>query len=134
MMHEVIDHHDGHYLTEAIHVLAVDEPEPGGAHYRYEFYVDDYSQIETETDPPIKQQVGYLQFQRGPRNEPSSTPGVLTVAVLAALIDIQRDFQSGPYPSREGEMALQKLQEALLWLRARADDRARREVLGYNKS
>lgn len=121
---EVTDHHDGHGLAESIRVFAADEPGPGGACHRYEFFVDQGNgQME---------QVGYLQFQKGPRNEEGSTPGVLTVAVLAAMIDQARDFRNGPYASREGSLAQTHMEEALHWLRARADERARRGVLGHN--
>lgn len=116
----ITDHHDGHGLTEAIEVRAADDPGPGGAHHLYTFTING-------------QEVGRLQFQKGPRDEAGSTPGVLSVAVLASLIDIHRDFQAGPYPSREGTLALTKMQEALHWLKARADERAARAVLGLNQ-
>lgn len=120
MSKSVTTHHDGHGLTEHIQVEATDDVGPGGAHHRYEFWHDeDY--------------VGFLQFQRGPRNEEGSIPGVLTVAVLAALIDIQDDFDNGPYPSPEGKEAGEHLKLAMAALRRRADNRAERGVLGYNK-
>lgn len=129
-MKEIVSHHDGHGLTESIRVVAEDEVGPGGAHHLYHFYVttDDGDGIHlTETC------VGSLQFQKGPRNVIGSTPGVLSVAVLAALADIQQDFQNGPFPSEEGEHVLSCLHEAMQWLRTRADQRAERGVLGFNK-
>lgn len=117
--HEVTTHHDGHGLTEQITVMAMDERGPGGAHHEYHFFNGD-------------EEVGYLQFQKWPRNEPGSTPGVLTVAVLAALVDIQQDFDRGPYPSELGRQAGEKMKSAMKLLKRRADERAERGVLGVS--
>lgn len=118
-MKSLTTHHDGHGLTEDIKVEAVGEVGPGGAYHRYEFWnKEDY--------------VGFLQFQEGPRNEEGSTPGVLSVAVLAVLEDISDAFQHGPYPSDENEEALYHIREAMNSLKKRADNRARRGVLGFN--
>lgn len=134
-MREITTHHDGHGLNERVRVLAVDEPGPGGASHRYEFHRT-LSNIEADDAAAAIERapvVGFLQFQRGARNEPGSTPGMTTAAVLAALIDHLGAFQSGPYPSRETALVITKLEEALHWLRARADERAARGVLGQNE-
>lgn len=123
---QITSHHDGHGLTESILVEAVDEIGPGGAHHEYHFIVDNHDGSFTT--------VGWLQFQKGPRNEPGSTPGVLAVAVLAMLIDQLQDFQNGPYPSPEGAQALADLEQAADWLKTRADQRAARGVLGHNQA
>lgn len=130
-MKKIITHHDGHGRMEDLRVYATDEPatEPPGnsSHHRYEFLV-------AGTDPDTGGQAdwpcGYLQFQRGPFGAEGSTPGTLTNAVLAALVDHLQGFQSGPLASRENALVITKLQEAMFWARERADDRARRGVLG----
>lgn len=127
---DITSHHDGHGLTETIKVYAMDEPGPGGACHHYEFFVDLVDGAPERGG--YQQKVGYLQFQKGPRNEPGSIPGVLTVAVLAGLIDQMEDFQAGPYPSDEGGEALDHLRAAMDALRRRADARAERGVLGVN--
>ena len=119
-------HHDGHGLTESIIVLAADEVGPGGAHHRYDFAVQ-----QNVGEPYVN--VGYLQFQKGPRNEPGSTPGVLSVAVLAALLDIHRAFQAGEFPSPENAEVIFHIEGAMDALKRRADERATRGVLGHNK-
>lgn len=126
-MREITTHHDGHGLTELIEVAALGEPE-GGAVHRYEFL----RRSDADTKQATRATVGFLQFQRGPRGVAGSTPGLLTVAVLAALIDHHKGFQGGPFPSRENALVITKLEEALHWLRARADERAARGVLGQN--
>lgn len=128
-MREITTHHDGHGLNELVGVLAVDEPGPGGASHRYEFYRK-ADGAEPPIDNPAPGLVGFLQFQRGARGEEGSTPGMTTAAVLAALIDHLKAFQSGAYSSRETALVITKLEEALHWTRARADERAARGVLG----
>lgn len=118
-MKNVITHHDGHGLNECITITATDEPGPGGAHHVYVATVGDV-------------EVFRLQMQKGPRNEPGSTPGMSTEAVIAVLEDILKDFQAGPFPSREGALTLTHLQQARMWCRERADERARRNALGFN--
>jgi hypothetical protein len=78
--------------------------------------------------------IARIQFQKGPRNEPTSTPGVTEAAIIAVLIDRLRCFQAGPYACRENAIQLTKLEETLHWTKARADARAKRGVLGtYTK-
>ena len=130
---------------ERLLVLAVDEPatEPPGnaSHHRYEFIL--LSEPAANAVAPgvgqilslgevraIGKSVGEIQFQRGPFDADGSTPGTLSNAVLAALIDHLQGFQGGPLANRETALAITKLQEALFWLRARADERAARNVLG----
>lgn len=123
-MKRITSHHDGHGRMEQLAVIATDEPatEPPGnsSHHRYSFRCGD------ENGP----EVGYIQFQRGPFGADGSTPGTLSNAVLAVMIDHLQGFQAGPLASRETALALTKLQEAAFWLRERADDRARRGILG----
>lgn len=138
-MKRITAHHDGHGRMERLIVLATDEPatEPPGnsSHHRYEFFARPVPESDTgdtsgepcqEPDVPLC----FLQFQRGPFDAEGPTPGTLGAAVLAALIDHFQGFQAGPLASRETALAITKLQEALFWLRERADQRAARGVLG----
>lgn len=60
--------------------------------------------------------------------------GVLDGDLLEIVRDRLRAFQSGPYSCRENACALTHIEEALMWLSCRAEDRAARNVLGtYNK-
>lgn len=147
-MKRITLHHDGHGRMERLLVLATDEPatEPPGnsSHHRYEFFsvptalshsLDEEALDEIVTNDPVRRQYGIepvarVQFQRGPFDAEGSTPGALSAAVLAALIDHHQGFQAGPLASRENALVITKLQEALFWMRERADERARRGVLG----
>lgn len=117
---KITDHHDGFGLNESIVVRPLDEVGPGGAHHFYVAEVDG-------------QEVARVQFQKGPRNEPGSTPGVTHMAMLALLLHPLRAFQEGDYPSRENEFAIKDIESALNWMHKRARDRAARGVLGHNK-
>lgn len=71
-----------------------------------------------------------IQFQEGPRNEEGSISGVLDQDLLEIVRNRLQAFQSGPYASRENACALTHIEEALMWMAKRADDRAERGVLG----
>lgn len=115
-------HHDGHGLNESI-VITTDTPDPSGAAHEYSAH------IESGADG---WQVAHVQFQKGPRNVEGSIAGMTEAALLAILIDRLRGFQAGPYSCRENAIQLTHLEECLHWTKARADERARRNVLGKN--
>lgn len=117
-MKQIDVHHDGHGLNESIEIYA-DDPDSSGASHIYNLVIDSHS-------------VGFVQFQQGPRSAADSTPGATVAELLAILIDQLRGFQSGPYGCRENAIQLTKLEECLHWTKARADERARRGVLGKN--
>ena len=117
-MRTIDTHHDGHGLNESIRLESDDQNDSGSAH-KYEAWIGDT-------------RVAVVQFQKGPRNVDGSTPGMTEAAVLAILIDRLRGFQAGPYACRENAIQLTKLEETLHWTKARADERAKRGVLGHN--
>ena len=117
-MRTVDTHYDGHGLNESIRIETDDADGSGAAH----------NYIATING----QEVARIQFQKGPRNVEGSYPGVTEGAILAVLIDRLRGFQTGPYSCRENAIQLTKLEETLHWTKARADERAKRGVLGHN--
>lgn len=120
-MNNVTIHHDGHGLNDSIFIEhdARDFEKGGGASHRYVFNVG---------ESPISS--AHINFQHGPHGEPGSVTGVTDAALLAVLIDRYRCFQAGPFACRENALALTKMEEALHWMKHRADDRAERGVLG----
>lgn len=78
----------------------------------------------------LKDIVGEVKFQHGPRFEEDSQHGVATVDLLEICRNQLTSFQSGEMATREGAIALTKIEEALLWLNKRTEDRAERNVLG----
>jgi len=95
-------------------------PGPGGGHHRY-------SVLSKEGPQMILLEI---QFQEGPRNETGSIHGVLDGDLLEIVRDRLKAFQSGPYASRENACALTHIEEALMWMNRRVEDRAERNVLG----
>lgn len=96
---------------------------PGDGFHDYEIYKADET---PETCEPI----AAIDFQKGPRNDPESRHGVLDGDLLEIVRDRLRAFQNGPYATRENALALTHIEEALLWMNKRAEDRAERNVLG----
>jgi len=95
---------------------------PGGAWHRY-----------LVQDPNTKGGV-VIVFQEGPRKETSSTHGVLDCDLLEIVRDRLRCFQDGEFACRENACALTHIEEALMWMNKRVEDRAERKVLGsYEK-
>ncbi len=71
-----------------------------------------------------------IHFQEGALTEGVGFNGVFSIALLAVIVDHLKSFQDGPFATREGAIAITKLEEATHWLCARADERAARGVLG----
>lgn len=101
-------------------VWAMDEAGCGGACHRYCIL-------------PVDQEKwrGYIiNFQHGPRNDPQSTQGILDCDLLEIVRDRLKGFQSGDMPTRETALALTHIEEALMWMNRRVEDRLNRGVLG----
>jgi len=111
------------------HVFSTDEEGPGGAHHKYK--------IEYELFPVGKPKETHvlagIQFQKGPRKEEGSIHGVIDTDLLEIVRDRLKSFQSGPFSSRENACALTHIEEALMWMNRRVEDRIERDVLGKNE-
>jgi hypothetical protein len=119
-MRTVTDHHDGHGLAESI-VITCDELDPNAGLASHE-YVAHINNICVLT----------LRFQQGPRNVMESKPGIIDSVLLAIVVDRMRSFNAGTFPARENALVMTHCQEAIHWLKHRADERAKRGVLGVN--
>jgi len=103
------------------------EEGPGGAYHEYDVY-------RADDDPANGNSLIVVQFQKGPRADPNAQHGVLDEDLLEMVRDRLRAFQAGDFACRENAIALTHVEEALLWLNKRKEDRAERGVLGtYNK-
>ena len=101
-----------------------EETKSGGAYSNYYIFRD-----EPNNDDPL----AVLYFQNGPRNDPDSRAGILDHELLEIVRDRLKGFQSGPFPTRENACALTHIEEALMWMNKRVEDRAERGVLGKNE-
>lgn len=102
---------------------------PGGAYHDYCVALDDSSPWLDIADTEV-----YIQFQKGARKDGHARHGILDNDLLEIVRDRLRCFQHGEFACHENEMALIHVEEALMWMNKRAEDRAERNVLGtYNK-
>ena len=106
-------------------VFAMDNAGPGGANHKYHIISSDGDVIVNLTE---------IEFQKGPRKEESSQHGVIDSDLLEIVRDRLKAFQDGEFASKYNEQALIHIEEALMWLNRRVEDRIERNVLGtYNK-
>lgn len=108
-------------------VYAIDEKGNGGANHRYEI---DCPLGETNGFPHSN--VTIIQFQNGARKLHDSVHGVLDTDLLEIVRDRLKGFQSGEFATRENALALTHIEEALMWMNRRVEDRIERNVLGTN--
>lgn len=109
-------------------VYAIGETGPGGAYHDYAIYGAGCNPNTSE------ESVATIQFQKGPRQAPDARHGVLDTDLLEIVRDRLKSFQQGDFASRENACALTHIEEALMWMNKRVEDRAERSVLGtYNK-
>jgi hypothetical protein len=73
-----------------------------------------------------------IHFQEGALNAGPHN-GILSIAFLAILKDHLESFQEGEFASRETAVAITKIEEAIHWVAARADNRSSRGVLGKHE-
>lgn len=106
-------------LNEELVIEVMDDPGNGGACHHYKINVPPETPIDN-----VK-----ILFQNGGIAE-NGVNGISNEALLAIVEDRLLGFQSGPFPSREGAIALTKIQEALMWLHKRTRDRVSRGVEG----
>jgi hypothetical protein len=103
-------------------VVATDEKGQGNANHQYEIMPAEGVRAERE-------HLGSVSFQNGPIKE-FGVNGVMNEDLIAIVIDRMRGFQSGEYNCRDNAIALTKLEEALMWLRNRTNERENRGVEG----
>jgi hypothetical protein len=104
-------------------VFVNDEIGPGGANHEYI--------IKPVNDD---RKIINIQFQKGPRNSEDSIQGILDIDLLEIVRHRMQCFQKGEFSTRENAIALTHIEEALLWLNKRVEDRIERNVLGtYQK-
>jgi hypothetical protein len=101
-------------------VFACDEKGNGGAHHEY---------LITSEEGKVHE---YIRFQNGARKLEDSKHGILDTDLLEIVRDRLRCFQQGEFSTRENAIALTHIEEALMWMNKRVEDRIERNVLGTN--
>ena len=118
-------------------VFAVDEIGPGGANHLYCVCKAGTAKLEDDDTSLIVKPENLLltlQMQCGPRKEKDSLHGAIDTDLLEIVRDRLKAFQEGPFATRENACALTHIEEALMWMNRRVEDRIERDVLGkYEK-
>ena len=110
-------------------IYAVDEKGNGGANHIYEIRpADDNPDIIGEHHV-----LAVIEFQNGARKLPYSISGVIDTDLLEIVRDRLKSFQSGEFSCRENAIALTHIEDALMWLNRRVEDRMERNVLGTDQ-
>lgn len=108
-------------LNEDLQIEVNDAPGAGGACHEYT--------VRSKSNPSVYCRVS---FQNGPIKE-SGPNGISQEALLAIVEHRLLGFQNGEFSTKENAVALTKVQEAMLWLQKRTNDRLRRGVEGTNQ-
>lgn len=113
-------------------VYAIDEIGPGGAYHA--FIIAKHGTVELDNgEIPSNGPLLNIQMQNGPRKDEKSIHGVIDTDLLEIVRDRLKSFQVGPFSSRENACALTHIEEALMWMNRRVEDRIERQVLGTNQ-
>lgn len=107
-------------------VYAVDEIGNGGANHEY--WIDWKLPEFTEEKPKYGR--CEIQLQNGARKLDDSIHGVIDTDLLEIVRDRLQCFQNGEFATRENAIALTHVEEALMWMNRRVEDRIERNVLG----
>lgn len=103
-------------------IVVVDEKGNGGANHNYAIHANSQ-----EEDARL---MGIIQFQNGARKLEDSTHGIIDTDLLEIVRHRLQCFQQGDFATRENELALTHIEEALMWMNRRVEDRIERNVLG----
>ena len=104
-------------------VFVVDEKGNGGAHHEYAIFVRNTPDGSHNTREDIK-------FQNGARKLKGSEHGVLDTDLLEIVRHRLQCFQKGDFATGANGHALKHIEEALMWMNRRVEDRIERNVLG----
>lgn len=104
-------------------VFVCDEKGNGGANHKYLI-------AGGETGTGQYQVYDYINFQNGARKLYDSKHGILDTDLLEIVRHRLQCFQNGEFATRENAIALTHIEEALLWMNKRVEDRIERSVLG----
>ena len=105
-------------------VFTVGEKGNGGAYHQY--------MICDKSDDEIVYKFLDIQFQDGARKLPKSIRGIIDTDLLEVVRHRLQCFQEGDFATRENAIALTHIEEALMWMNRRVEDRIERNVLGTN--
>lgn len=125
---ELYDHKINKFNRECVRVTTADLRASDNAHHKYEIVVTALDVLPTSEPQRIVEKCE-LNFQNGGLKE-VGVNGITDQALIAIVLDRLRSFNDGQFRCRENSVAITKLEEALMWLEKRGNDRAKRGVEG----
>lgn len=110
-------------LNEVLRIIVNDEPGAGGANHSYSI------------EPTVGNAKGILiEFQKGGLQETGGVPnGASIEALLAIVLDRLEGFQKGDFRCRENALAFTHIENGLMYLKKRTQDRIARGVEGTSQ-
>lgn len=114
------------YPSEEVTVRVFDDEDYGGAHT----YVLQNSLGHVDGKAVYTDSEQILSFVK--KEESGMVAGIQSEQLLIALIDRHKKLNAR-FPSREGALAITKMEEALMWLEQRVKERINRGVMGELK-
>lgn len=112
------------YPSDKITIGVVNDDFDGAYEYQFVNCLG-FESGETQYDPAQIQRINFVRK----REDGTMIPGLQSEQLLIALIDRHKKLNA-KYPSREGALAITKMEEALHWLEARVRERIDRGVMG----
>lgn len=128
---ELYDHKVNKFNREHVVVKTADERASDNAHHKYEILVVKEAVTSDKTSQIVEE--CHLNFQNGGLRDVGPN-GITDQALLAVILDRVRSFNDGQFRCRENSIIITKLEEALLWMEKRGNDRARRGVEGERRA
>lgn len=112
-------------------VYSVDSAGAGGANHKY--VICKTGNVDWAIGNNDLGLLAEINLQNGARNTEGSVSGVIDTDLLEIVRHRLMCFQYGSFSSRENAVALTHIEEALMWLNRRVEDRIERNVLGKNQ-
>lgn len=98
----------------------------------FNFNAPHHFEVYADSGQPAPYLVGTVHFQEGPIKE-VGVNGVCNEDLIAMVISRLDHFQESEFACYENDMAIVKLEEALMWLRKRTMSREQRGVEGTSQ-
>ena len=114
-------------------IFAVDEKGNGGANHKYDITYANKATIAEENNCLLVSPLHFIttiQLQNGARKLDDSIHGIIDTDLLEIVRHRLQCFQKGEFATRENAIALTHIEEALMWMNRRVEDRIERNVLG----
>lgn len=130
---ELYDHKGNRFNRECVKVTTADLRQSDNAHHAYKIEVFPFETPKYGNESAFQPiEICEINYQNGGLKEAGAN-GITDQALLAVILDRMRSFNDGQFRCRENSLIITKLEEALMWMEKRSNDRAHRGVEGERK-